>query len=311
LEYQEATAPEIAAGFAGYTNVINADGLRLPRAQEAGVANSEAGVQWAQYYTDHFPNTVLQLAVWLDYENHLDDINNGLQDAKITSLGQWIKNTRKPVYLRIGYEFDNEWSIMNSANPTIAGKRRIAAKYKLAYNRIAHIIRDVVGAGNVTFVWHSYAQLWSLPNTTTGWLGAMEYYPGDEYVQWVAISYFEINQNQCIQARNYIAQLAVTLNKPLMIAESAAIRNNGVHNPNVWNNWFVPYFNYITQNNVKLVSYISVDFDDRGNTSGSNWNWNDARVQADPAVFLNWRTQLQNPRYLKSSSSLYQTINFR
>lgn len=62
------------------------------------------GVTWhhAQYQVDTYPQSAIQLGLTL--ENSLDAVNLGMYDANIQVLGDWIIQSNRPVFLRIGYE---------------------------------------------------------------------------------------------------------------------------------------------------------------------------------------------------------------
>ena len=177
----------VPAGFSTYTNISNGKefGLTTP-------VEFFGGRFWAQGHMDDHPNTLLLIAVWLDYENVLDDILNKKSDAQIEYLAKYIKSIQRPVFLRIGYEPDNEWHVMNSGSWT--DKRRNAEKFKTVYNYIAGKIKNDYKVDNVAFVWHCMAGPLSIPyNAQTNaqvpsdWEGAMEWYPGDQYADWFAI----------------------------------------------------------------------------------------------------------------------------
>src|SRR5205814_620405 len=136
-----------------------------------------AGVQDAQYFVNLYPDTTLQLALWMVDE--LDQVNAGALDANIRRLGDWIKQAKRPVYLRIGYEFD------------YPGNRYDPAKYVQAFRRIVGIFREQ-GVDNVATVWHSFASKTDRPMS--------DWYPGDDVVDWVAVTYFHPDQGPYLDA---------------------------------------------------------------------------------------------------------------
>ncbi|MGA2091715.1 MAG: hypothetical protein ABSH12_09700, partial [Endomicrobiales bacterium] len=87
----------IPAGFMVYTNLDNVTGLSEP-------FNCGAGVQYGQLIIDKYPDTVIQIGLYM--VDMLEGALAGDYDASIDRLGAWIAATKRPVFLRIGYEFD-------------------------------------------------------------------------------------------------------------------------------------------------------------------------------------------------------------
>lgn len=90
-------------------------------------------------------------------------------DEDIRKLGDWIKSKRVPVYLRIGYEFDFTY---NNYDPNL---------YIQTFRKIVQIFREK-NVSNCAFVWQSAA--YRRERSFKDW------YPGDEYVDWIGSSWF-------------------------------------------------------------------------------------------------------------------------
>ena len=125
------------AGFMIYTNTARPTGLDKR-------INVGAGECYAEHFTrdERYKNTVLQLGLYM--VNDLEAINNGKRDKQIEKIGNWIKSADRPVYLRIGYEFDGPW---NHYDPKA---------YVRAYRKIAGKLREMK-VDNVSLVWSSAA----------------------------------------------------------------------------------------------------------------------------------------------------------
>ena len=180
---------QIPGGFMVYTSIQNLGGLDQP-------LDNGAGINHAQYLLERYPECVLQVGLYM--VNALEDILRGKYDENITRLGEWIKRTERPIYLRIGYEFDYP---QNHYKPE---------EYKLAFRYIVERLRSL-GLKNVAFVWHSYAHI--DPSQPI-----MSWYPGDQYVDWFALSFSDPYNKGHMQL---IAKFAQEHNKPLMIAEAS------------------------------------------------------------------------------------------
>jgi len=150
------------AGIMVYTSVQLAEGIY-------DAFDHGGGAQHLQYEVEKYPDTVMQVGLYM--VDVLDAIIEGKYDNNIKKIGKWIKKANRPVYLRIGYEFDGPH---NHYDPEL---------YVKAYRYIVEKFRRS-GVNNVAYVWHSYANYTKRP--------VMDWYPGDEYVDWVAVSYVSI-----------------------------------------------------------------------------------------------------------------------
>ncbi len=261
------------AGYTTYTSLDTLKGLEH-------VTDEGGGVQHAQRLVDEHPDAVLQIGLYM--VGQLKGVVSGDLDEKIDHLARWIRDTRRPVYLRPGYEFDLP---ENSYEPNL---------YVEAFRHVVDRFRKM-DVPNVAFVWHSYAQPIGRPHT--------DWYPGDAYVDWVAVSYFDQSTEREL---DHVAGLAKRHNKPLMIAESAPWRTRPSES---WEKWFVRMLAYVKRHDVAALCYINCDwakvpiFHDKG--------WGDSRVQANPSLLRNWQRTMRAPRFLHAGPRLYQTLGLK
>lgn len=265
----------IPGGFAVYTSVESAEGLDSP-------ADNGGGEQFAQSLIDRYPNTVIQMALYM--VDSSQKVYSGDLDEKLDKIGSWIKRAKRPVYLRIGYEFDLP---ENSYEPS---------DYVKAFRYIVDRFR-AQGIDNFAAVWHSYASNISRPH--------MDWYPGDDYVDIFAISYFD--QPHAFMDR--FVQLAKDHKKPLMIAESAPWHMPINVNHRAWRNWFVPLFKFIEDNDVRIFTYINCDWDRV--PLFVNMGWGDTRVQSNPEIKTKWMKEISKPRFIKSGKRTFSILGFQ
>ncbi|MDO8675787.1 MAG: glycosyl hydrolase [Candidatus Omnitrophota bacterium] len=265
----------VPGGFMSYTSIKHLEGLTT-------LDDYGGGIQDAQDLVDLYPNTVLQLGLYMVDE--LNNVNSGIYDANIRKLGEWIKQTRRPVYLRIGYEFD------------LPDNKYKPQEYIKAYQKIVDILRQQK-VTNVSFVWHSAVY----PSQEKS---AQDWYPGDEYVDWVAMT--RMDPSQDLQGTR-LAQWARGHNKPFMIAEASPMGRKTTEEKKVWFDTLLPF---IRQNNIKALGYINSNWD----ALGLFWDrgWGDQQVQNDPAIRQLWMDRvIQDGSYLQSSADLFrQYLNF-
>lgn len=260
----------VPAGLMGYTSTQRMEGV-------LAAADHGAGIQHLQYFVDKYPDTALQIGLYM--RKDLDQVLKGHRDENIALLGQWLMGTGRPVYLRIGYEFD------------LPDNHYDPLQYQAAYRYIVDRLRSQ-GVTNVAYVWHS-AVTFDNPGRYLDW------YPGDDYVDWFGISFF--NPQQTRVAEDFF-RLGREHKKPLMIAESTPA---GVYSLRSKKEWFRHFFDLIRRNDVKAVSYINSSWDDLPVFKAMHWG--DARVQADPELKELWLNEIRKD-FLYSSRLLFQKI---
>ena len=283
------------AGLASYTS-LTLTGLDEPYMW------SSPEVQHLSYTISKYNNTALQVAVWLGREQ-FEPIIAGTYDANIAKLAEYFKKIKRPVYLRIGYEFDNPF-----------GSQYDPELYKKSYRRIVEGLAKA-GAKNISYVWHSYAMR---PNYRT--LDPMEWYPGDAYVNWVGISTFEITKEQ-EKGTNYyygnnrdrLLKIAREKNMPVMICEASPTKRTQAQKEKkgqaYWDFWFVPFFDFIEKNpEVRAFSYINCDWNAVEGFKSNDWG--DSRLKEDAVVLRNWQKKMRDGRYLHSSANLYNLLGY-
>ena len=263
----------VPAGFMLYTSIQELDGLEHPE-------DKGAGVQYGQYWTDTYPETVLQIGLYL--VGTLPDILAGQYDGHIRKLGEWIRDTGRPVYLRIGYEFDNK---DNDYDPKL---------YPQAFRYIVTLFKKQ-GVTNAAFVWHSAAY-------SESEAGVMDWYPGDAFVDWFGVSFFATQQRKQVEA---FCALARDHGKPVMIAESSPA---GLYTVRGKLEWLKHFFDLIEKQDIKCVSYINSDWDRL--PMFAHMKWGNSRLQAPREVRDYWLSRVRDPSYLVSSPKLFTVLGF-
>ena len=228
--------------------------------------------------------------------DHEKKVASGHHDYLIRELGQWIKDSKHPVFLRIGYEFDGwEWNHYNKKH------------YLSAWKRI-HAIFNEMEVNNVAFVWQSKGN-GSNQDILEEW------YPGDDLVDWCGYSYFSNpDQEMLTFARRH--------KKPVFIAEATPVLYDGtlfldtqLSKPEVakqaWEEWFVPFITTLNDNKdiIKAFSYINVNW-----SVQPMWINNpvfqkvDSRIQKSEFISKKWKEEMVKTRYLKPSPELWSIL---
>ncbi len=241
------------------------------------------------------------LAIGLDISQGNDSATSvGLKDSLIYQLGNWLKGLgERPVFLRIGYEFNgHEWNHY---------KKEF---YVPAFRRIRQKL-DSMQVKNVAYVWQSKGA-----GTTRQELD--DFYPGDAYVDWMAYSYFIPADSV-----NPILDFARVHGKPVFIAESSPVflDSLGVCKPLdlskdadvawAWKDWFEPYFRTVRNNAdvIRAIHYINAPWKLRPLWKDNIYFKNiDARITENEKMKSLWLQETGDDRYLKASDSLFRYL---
>ena len=161
------------------------------------------------------------LSIGLDLKGIIADIVAGKADAKIDSLLDILNSYNRPVFLRLGYSFDDP---ANKYEPDV---------YVSAWKKF-HERMQAKGSTNVALIWESASCEES---------SIADWYPGDELVDWVGTYYGECTDDVLEFAREHY--------KPVMIEAASQGAN--------WDAWFAPFFKFVQDNNdvVRAVIYIN------------------------------------------------------
>jgi hypothetical protein len=290
----------LPAGFMTYTTISFLNGFDEPTHGDAPDRMDFA------YWPSTHDNIVMQVAIALNDSATIQATLGGTYDAALDSLSDHFKSANVPVYLRIGYEVQGKFP---------------ATGYPDVFRYIRARLENN-GVTNVAYVWHVTPGY-----TQSGVNNHFDWYPGDESVDWIAISYFldvvgryapnDSSQTGYLDPETdgrvqtnlaTISNYARDHDIPLMIAEAAPQK---IFEPALgqasWDGWYAPLFDYIEEYDVKALSYINQRWSDVG------WPehiWGDSRVQTNEVVETNWITATGEPRYLSASADLYPLIGF-
>lgn len=235
-----------------------------------------------------YQDTMIVIQFGLELVGVTDDIASGALDDDIDDLLDGIETLGLPVYLRIGYEFNGlSW---NGYQP---------ASYKAAFIYLTDKIRERD---------HEIATVWNFVPDVTQPLNYLDYYPGDEYVDWWAINIFESYQIDHTATLQFL-QSANQHQKPVLIGESTPKYVGVLNGQSSWNNWFAPFFDLIaSQPGIKMTGYINWDW-----ALYPQWsNWGDARLEANPIVRQLFDDEMNDSLYFHTSSekAFRRTLGF-
>lgn len=244
----------------------------------------------------------MALAIGFEMVNHEGAIARGERDSLVFAFGDWLKSLGdRPVFLRIGYEFGGAWNHYDRED-YIAAYRYMKDAY------------DSIGVTNVAYVWQSH-----------GWDEPLDYleswYPGDDYVDWCAYSFFSRGDEA-----NMI-DFARKKGKPVFIAEAtptvstATVKTTGQTKETIlsnqeqaeeaWEKWFTPFFKTIHENAdvVKAISYINCHWKSHEMwVNNPTFQYVDARLQTNEWIKEKWNAEISSGRYLMASENLFEEL---
>jgi beta-mannanase len=213
------------------------NGLSNLPAFQSSCAKKLAAVLWYVHWGEAFPveevqtvyaNGSIPLITWepwiTDPAGALEAISSGRHAAYIREFMRTARDQGKPLLLRFAHEMNGNWypwdGYHNGADPGAADK------YKRAWSYIYSVRRDLK-ADNVKLAW--------CPNNTSlpeeSWNKASQYYPGDEYVDWVGMDGYNWGYGRWTDFDavfgDIYRELTALTQKPLMIGEFASAEQGG------------------------------------------------------------------------------------
>lgn len=196
-----------------------------------------------QAILDHNATPVVSWEPWggtSDTGVSLIEIGNGDHDNYIRQFAQQAKDFGHPILIRWAHEMNGNWYPWSGSNNGQNGSAYIAA-----WQHIHQIFEDE-GATNLQWVWSPNNE--SVP-VNESWNEYGEYYPGDDYVDWIGVSGYNRGDFECWTTdticrsfddlfETFLDQMTNDYpDKPQLITEFAAVCNNGCDSPNDKASW--------------------------------------------------------------------------
>jgi hypothetical protein len=267
---------------------------------------------------DALKDSVLHLSVsWISDFSPTTKENNraitqGAFDANIDRLGQWCAKQRRPILMRIGYEFDRGLPTPDFHYDPVY----FADAFRRIVDRLA-----MAGAQNVSTVMAS-TNFPSLVKPLTA-ESFNRFYPGDDYVDWLGCSMWnpaDVDKTILNEARRR--------GKPVLLAETTPVKYNigqGAHFPyywgkpqamsarEIWNKWHQPMIDFIEANSDVIGGwhYIAANW-------ASDTLWKDippfvncdARPWANQEFLEIWNRKMNSPPFLQAFKGLLGELGY-
>jgi hypothetical protein len=175
----------------------------------------------------------------------LQSILDGDFDADLAAWCHSARDFGSPLLAEYGTEVNGEWfswnGVWNGAGRTDGYGDPLEAdgpeRFRHVYRHIVQICRDQ-GAANLTWVFHVNGDDWPVNE----WNVLENYYPGDEWIDWIAISYYAGQtplDDWWPSFRSgmdavYPRVEALTADKPIIVAEFGAAEHNPLGDQAEW-----------------------------------------------------------------------------
>lgn len=285
----------IPAGVSVYTGVEGAGWL--------GGAIYSPTYEDAFLEDQDFDNSAYLIGFFIGENTEMEGVADGTHDDELKQFADWcISLGSRPIWLRVGYEFDAPWSGNDSDT------------YKAAFRRIRDLFEER-GVTNVAYTFHSAG--WD--NVSIDLLES--FYPGDEYVDWIGVSYFMHSME--VHART-VVDFARMKKKPLFMGEVSPIlldENNAwlptdlsdsATAESLWEDFYLSFFSIIDDNPdvVKGFSYINHDW-----TQDPWWPQNtpfahmDTRLQINEFLTGKWKEKMIEKKFIHAFDGLLECLN--
>lgn len=242
-------------------------------------------------FADARPFFIAQVGLY--FQTLQEPVAVGDHDAEIRRLLVGLRDARRPVLLRIGYEFNNPWALYD---PHL---------YIASFRRIVYLARET-DTMNVAAVWNASAL--GLEQRGDG-----EWYPGDDVVDWWSLNLFHFEEFTSVHTAAFLNE-ARRRRKPVLIGETSPVLSSGVpgrvRGPTSAAEalrWYGGLFELIRgRPEVKAVSVIAVDWR-RLDAHLSGSGWPNARLDAWAGVADFYQSHLASERFLhaEEAAALY------
>ena len=204
------------------------------------------------YLAGKYPNSTLSVGITL--KSIVADVANGNADDKIDALLDTLSSFNRPVFIRLGFGLDHS---ANNYTPDV-----FISAWKKFRERM-----QATESSNVALVWEF---------DSCEEPGISDWYPGDEFVDWIGASYSECTDEAIQFARQHF--------KPVMlnVASQGTIE------------WFAPFFKFVADNNdiIRAVIYT---------------NAGESRLSNEDMI-KSWKTETKGSFWLRAGPDLFGAL---
>jgi mannan endo-1,4-beta-mannosidase len=216
-------------------------------------------ITWEPYIcnTAGTPDNVEMRAANGEYDTYFNTWAIRLKTFLSGPDGTFGTGDDRRAYLRLAHEMNGDWypwgAVVGGNSP---------ADYVNMWRRVRGIF-DGKGLDATHLQW-----VWCVNHDDVGGFTAEQYYPGDAYVDWVAVDGYNWGLSQSwsawkTPAQTYdpmISRLRTITTKPLNITEAASTSTTAT-GPSMQakSQWITDFYAYVATNNIKMVIWFNED----------------------------------------------------
>ncbi len=213
----------------------------------------------------------------------------GRFDRDLARWGQAAAKFATPLLVEYGTEVNGQWFGWNGI---WNGRAQGAADFRAAYRHIIDVMR-ANGADNITWVFHVSAE----DDPQESWNRMENYYPGDDYIDWLAVSVYSLQspqENGRTDFRRTMDRVmrrfrAMAPDKPVIVAEFGTDIHNRHENAARWAGRALA--DMLSGRWPALIGFSW--WNERWENDGIAAHDTDMRVQDDPALAQVFRDALR------------------
>lgn len=210
----------------------------------------------------------------------LEAIASGEYDSYINNFAVSARKWKYRFFLRPMHEMNGFWYPWSGAQNGATTESFIRA-----WKRIHGIFADN-GATNVTFIW---SPNWESMPSPEGWNRIQNYYPGDQYVDWVGIDGYNFGSPSRTFSEIFSApylSIEVFASKPMMVAEFSSTNEAGK------GSWITAAFGNIKDDYPKFKAFVWFNVD-KSTLGETDW-----RVNSTPEARTAYRNAVQDDYFV-------------
>lgn len=231
----------------------------------------------------------------------LESIINGEFDQDLRTWAQSARDSNIPMLVEFGTEVNGDWFTWSGASngggethgygvPSLSdGPER----FRDAYRHIIDLFKDE-GAYNIT--WFLHVNLLSKPNED--WNSPGQYYPGDEYIDWIGVSVYGSQREKDpwvsftdLMDMYFDEVTDISPNKPIAILEFGVVEREGKDK----SEWIREALQSIIDDRYQNIFAISYWHSNWTNTDGFV---SDMRIDSSPSSLLVYKEMISNPIFV-------------
>lgn len=210
-------------------------------------------VTWQPYTSQQTPGNVEALIAKGDYDAYIGTWADKMKGFLAGPDQIYGNADDRRVYLRLAHEMNGDWYPWGAA----VGNN-LPGDYQAMWRRVWDIFASK-GMDHTRLQW-----VWSVNAEDFGGFPAEEYYPGDAYVDWIAIDGYNWGNNYWTEPAplfdDMVWRLRALTSKPLAITEFGSTSSTATGTDvSAKSQWITGAFEYVQAHDIRMAVWFNVD----------------------------------------------------